>query len=375
MAVSHSDAPAPQKSLAMPSGLTLSQVGQSYSSTAAPEAEMEEQTTISQPEAVSPRQKRRAPKGSASGTRHGLPSGSSRNETQVRNSSGNPPPTSTYSSAPGTTVPPATMLTVSPAMAHSTSAAHHQPSRQTNQYSPRATAAAAIQADAIQSSRQPMHTPRTRSRQSQKSQTRAPVVDQSVTNTGYHPLPELEHQTGNQQMSGHAGSVANYSNYSRYNNDSTSVTPQPAMNTRPSGSDNNRNAAIAMSISSQAPLTMPTSYPSSTQWSSSGGQGRNNALSYSDHQPTHSNQTPYSQPPPSAPTQVSASLQDFNMRGAAPSNRSTTTSSAQQRQQQQSGHTSNHQNSWYNFHSSNNASFTPGSSSAGYSWKVMEDSW
>ena len=397
-------------------------------------------------------QRKRATRGSAAASRRSLPSGPpgtiSPSMTSV-----NAQPVSDWSGVSNATIPATNTATVSPqlpqptvarqrtrqsnkrmstdisygmqqAAALSQAALYQQPQTESHQLrdntqqtanAPQTTmqpqqsptVAAAIQAAHRTSPFQLGELPRTRSRQSQRTQTRTPVANQSAARD-YQASPDLNRQanvnTSNttQQTAAQTSGLTGYNDYGRYSSANTTShqsTQQPTYDSysqqrassntssaaRPAEKPS-RNAAIARSMASQPPSTMATSYssntPTSSQWS---GSQSHNTRSYSNNTSSYSTNTSYTQAPTSSTT--STSHQNFNMRGSTAQQpaRSDTSYSQQQQQQgypayssqgtQQQNQSTNQHNNWYFNGSSNTSGFTPANQSSGYSWKMPDEGW
>ncbi|CAM1511190.1 Fc.00g087030.m01.CDS01 [Cosmosporella sp. VM-42] len=442
------------------SGLGLSQDQNYGSETSQPVQPTEQQPAPTQAKSVSPQQQRkRAPRGSTVESRRSVASGPNRADDQAMPM--NPQSASDWPAVSNPTMPSITTVSpqmshstttklqtrqsgrrmsvdsnhirigMQQAAALSQAALHqqsHQPdhtqSRENMQQattmaqtvmqphqSP--TVVAAVQAVHRTSPFQQTEAPYTKSRQSQSAQSRTPVANQSMTG-GLQPPPSQQISTDSAgQQSSVIGGMPGYNDYGRYSTSSTtshqsSQTPsydsyshqQPASTSTSSRQtdSSSRNAAIAMSMSSQPPSTIATSYPSSVsasnQWSRS--QSRN-TRSYDNNTSSHNTRSSYSQQP-STSTSSSASLQNFSMRDntarqqqhqqqlPAPSTRSGDSFNQQQQPQsysshpaqstnQESGQPANQHQNWNYFSGSNNTSFTPANQPSGYSWKMPDESW
>lgn len=456
------------------SGLALPQVemassipqqdlhGVSYKTGAPQTTQPFEQNQV-QPQAqtvtTSPVQKKRAAKGSAAASRRSLPSAPAHNDSPTM-AVVNPTHTSGWSAA-NAAIPSTTAPTVSPQLSQSTTtrrgtrqsnnrmstdstfgmqqaaalsqaALYQQPQTDTRQlrdnpqqatnvqqattqphHSP--TVAAAVQAVHRTSPFQLGDLPRTKSRQSQRAQTRTPVANQSATQP-YQPPAEVNRQTNptsssaTRQAPSQTSNVSGYNDYGRYPSANTTTshqsTQQPSYDSYSQQRTNStaapaaqpaqkpsRNAAIARSMASQPPSSVANSYPSnpstSNQWS---GSPSHNTRSYSNNTPSYNaynanTNVPYTQPP-STSTAATTSLQNFNMRSSASQQPARSDASYDQQQQGYSTYSSqgtnqqNQQNqstnqhpSWYFNSSSNTSSFTPANQSSGYSWKMPDEPW
>lgn len=418
--------------LALPSGQSYGLGFQEHSQP------VDHQQGPAQAETVSPAQRKRKPAKSGIEARRSLPSGSARTDTTAA------PPATSHSASDWTAISnvsmPSTNTTTAPPAAsqskttrHKTrqasnslstdsaqtrygmqqaaalsQAALYQPPHQINPNplaeSTRAsnlshtavqqphrspTVVAAAQATHRTSPFQSGETPRTRPRQGQRTQTRTPVTDQSVTK-GYRPPPDLGQQSSSTRTSHQpaSGDVPNYSDYGRdssttttssrkaYDSHSQQQASSTTASSRPSESSG-RNAAIAMSMSSQAPSTTAPAYPSNTstsnQWSNS--QSRNSS-SYTNNNSSYNTQGPYSQAPSSSTT--STSLPTFNMRGSttqqqpsrpeASFNQQSSYSAYSSQNTQQPNQAGNQQSNWH-FNNSTSNSFTPVNQSSGYNYE------
>ncbi|RTE81665.1 hypothetical protein BHE90_003807 [Fusarium euwallaceae] len=320
----------------------------------------------------------------------------------------NPQP-SDWAQSSNNTMPAINVSSVSPQMAYSRSA--NQRSRQVNQKVSRdhsqmadgmqqatavsntvmqqarqsPVAAAAMMAQARKSPYQQAAVPRTSSRQSQRNQTRTPVADQT---RGYQPPTDMGHQHNTRSSARHDTSqmtnTSGYGEYGRYGSTNTASHKSSHRGYDQSNSTIQQNAdttsqtaAMAMSMASETPSTMSTSYPTTTssasQWSSSSGR---NDRSYGSNSSYHTQPT-YSQPASSK--SVSASRQNFNMRGSTQHDTRSSSSSNSYGQQQQQNYpsysgstqqsqTGNQPSSWY-FQNSHNSSLNQGGQSSGYSYE------
>ncbi|UPL02003.1 hypothetical protein LCI18_012937 [Fusarium solani-melongenae] len=342
-------------------------------------------------------------------TRRSLPSGSVHSNGQ-NVPAANPQP-SDWAQSSNNTMPATNVSSVSPQMAHSRTV--NQRSRKVNQNVSRdhsqiadgmqqATAvsntamqqarqspvtAATMMAQARKSPYQQAAVPRATSRQSQRNHSRTPVADQT---RGYQPPADMGHQHNTRPSARHDTSQmtnsSGYGEYGRYGSTNTAASHQSSHrgydqtnSTMQQNTDTtSQTAAMAISMVSGTPSTMSTSYPATTssanQWSSSSGC---NDRSYGSNSSYH-DQSAHSQPTSSK--SVSASRQNFDMRGSTQQDTRTSSGNSYGQQQQQSypsysgptqqSHTGNQPSSWY-FQGSHNSSVNPGSQSSGYSY----DSW
>lgn len=412
-----------------------------------------------QPVTASPVQKKRAARGSAAASRRSLPSAPAHNDSPTM-AVVNPTHTSGWSAA-NAAVPSTTAPTVSPQLSQSTTtrrgtrqsnnrmstdstfgmqqaaalsqvALYQQPQTDTRQLRDNPQQATNVQQATTQPHRSPtvvaavqaVHRtspfqlgdlPRTKSRQSQRAQTRTPVANQSATQA-YQPPAEVNRQpnpigsSATRQAPSQTSNVSGYNDYGRYPSANTTTSHQPTQ--QPSydsysqqrtnstaapaaqpAQKPSRNAAIARSMASQPPSSVANSYPSnpstSSQWS---GSQSHNTRSYSNNTPSYNahnanTNVPYTQPP-STSTAATTSLQNFNMCSSASQQPARSDASFDQQQQGYSAYSSqgtnqqNQQNqstnqhpSWYFNSSSNTSSFTPANQSSGYSWKMPDEPW
>ncbi|KAF7546578.1 hypothetical protein G7Z17_g8327 [Cylindrodendrum hubeiense] len=271
----------------------------------------------------------------------------------------------------------AEMASGSPHMAHpGTMDQRAQPADHQRHQPP--TTSAAMLAQARVSPFQAANAPRAKSRQGQRAQSRTSVGDQTVTR-GYQPPADRnqrtradngyhtpDHMGGTKHSDwGRSGTTTNsMANHQSSQKSDHGPYPQPpgASSLSQIADASSRIAKIAISMSSQAPSTMATSYQtsSSSQWSGSPNKNERSHNSTS----TYQSQNTYSQP--SSSRSGSASRQNYNTQGSTQPTRSEDNSFSHQQQsysqyppptQHQESQTNNQANiqqqGWYGFNTSN----------------------
>lgn len=251
--------------------------------------------------------------------------------------------------------------------------------------------AAATQSQARASPFQAADNPRSKSRQSQRAQSRTPHGGQSKardfqTPTAPPPHPQATHDATTRQVAAGLTEMAGYNNYGRFpeagaaadtSSNRIAYEPYAHQKSAADGSsypsfDYSRNTASTMSMQGQSTTKMAPSYS-------------NNAHSESWMSSQHRDHGQGSYGEDSNTSETPAAMQNFNLRTANQSSRSDLGSLNQRnqqpqgynayssqppaQQQQNQGQAASQPPGWYNFNG------LPESSSSRYNWKMQDQSW